>query len=647
MSSTKTIPLITPDSMLPDVLRAFPQVRSIFDRYGLRGCGGSLGPAESVAYFARAHGVDIDQLLSELNRGAAGSFRVTANSSEPSAGSTMDELADGIYRRFFKAGLVVIMTAGAVWGAILLLRIGAEGSFTALSIHEINAHGHAQIFGWVGLFVMGFAYQAFPRIHHTTLWRPDLANMTFYLMVLGILARAVGEPLHYLPVFREMALAAGFAEIAAIGLFGAIILNTIGKSGKRIETYTGFVIASMVFFLVQAVYDLGLLYGTTAPHVANHRLLHLVSVYQGPLRDIQIHGFAMLMILGVGLRMFPALFGLSSPKPLTAKISLILLIAAVVGEAISFILMRRLGGSIATGSLFAFMLLLAIVSVTLTFRWGILANPCESDRSIKFIRAATAWLHVSMLMLVLAPLYMYAILPNAGILSVSGQRSVDIGFSHAYGGAIRHAITVGFISLTILGMAAKVVPTLSGLDIRKLRGLWIPFALVNIGCFLRVFFQVATDFAEWAYPIVGMSGLLEVAGIGVWGVHLWRIMAGSHPAHNESVSRPGQITADDKVGMIVDWYPETLPILLARGFRPLRNSVLRRTLARSVSLRTAARQHDIDESCLLDELNGTIARNRAQRVGSIGRSASLDANDREGLITLPVLQQSQASLLSR
>jgi len=102
----------------------------------------------------------------------------------------MDELGDSIYRRFFKAGIVVILTAGAVWGAVLLLRIAFTGSFTALSIHEINAHGHAQIFGWVGLFVMGFAYQAFPRMKHTSLWRPDLANMTFYLMVFGVFARA-------------------------------------------------------------------------------------------------------------------------------------------------------------------------------------------------------------------------------------------------------------------------------------------------------------------------------------------------------------------------------------------------------------------------------------------------------------------------
>jgi hypothetical protein len=119
---------------------------------------------------------------------------------------------------------------------------------------------------------------------------------------------------------------------------------------------------------------------------------------------------------------------------------------------------------------------------------------------------------------------------------------------------------------------------------------------------MRVFFQIGTDFADWAYPIAGVSGLLEVAGIGIWGVHLWRIMAGWRPAEEEN-RRPSRIEADDKVGWIVHWFPETLPVLIAKGFTPLRNPILRRTMARAVSLRTAARQQNLDEYALVTELN--------------------------------------------
>lgn len=593
---------VTSDWMLPELLRAHPHVRPILDQYGLRGCGGPLGPAESIEYFARAHGVDVEQLISELNAAIRSPGSIPTQAPAPTR-DAMAELADAIYRRFFKAGIVVVMTAGAVWGAILLLRIGFTGSFTALSIHEINAHGHAQIFGWVGLFVMGFAYQAFPRMKHTDLWRPDLANMTFYLMVFGVFARALGEPLFHWPMFRELAVSANLAEIAAIGLFITIIVKTLVGSGKKLELHDGFVLASIAFFFVQAVYDLGLLYATTSLGLGADRLVYIVSVYQAPLRDLQIHGFALLMILGVGLRMFPALFGLPAPKPRVVRIGLVLLIVSVVAESISFILMRRYGGPVYTGALYASMLVLAITSIALTWRWGLLAKPKESERSVKFVRAAVIWLHVSMLMLVLAPIYMYVVLPSFGSLSSSGSRAVEIGFSHAYGGAVRHAITVGFISLMILGMAGKIVPTLNGVDIRHLRALWLPFILVNVGCFMRVFFQIGTDFAGWAYPIAGISGLLEVTGIGIWGVHLWRIMAGWRPATELELTKPSHITLDDKVGWVVQWHPETLAVLIAKGFTPLQNPILRRTMARTVSLRAAAKHCNVDADALVAELN--------------------------------------------
>src|SRR5262249_47790080 len=150
--------LFDSQQLIPDLLRAAPQVRPVLDRYGLHGCGGPLGPVETLEFFARAHDVPLPQLLNELRTAAD---LPVANCVAPSG------LADNIYRPFFAGGIAVALTLGAVWGAYLLLRIGFTGKFAAAGLHEVNAHGHAQIFGWVGLFVMGFAYQAFPRFKHT------------------------------------------------------------------------------------------------------------------------------------------------------------------------------------------------------------------------------------------------------------------------------------------------------------------------------------------------------------------------------------------------------------------------------------------------------------------------------------------------
>ena len=80
-----------------------------------------------------------------------------------------------IYRPFFLAGLTTVLTLGCVWGAINLFTIGRQESFSAVKYSWVLAHGHAMVFGFVGFFIMGFAYQVLPRLKQTALWRPRLA----------------------------------------------------------------------------------------------------------------------------------------------------------------------------------------------------------------------------------------------------------------------------------------------------------------------------------------------------------------------------------------------------------------------------------------------------------------------------------------
>jgi uncharacterized protein involved in response to NO len=195
------------------------------------------------------------------------------------------------------------------------------------------------------------------------------------------------------------------------------------------------------------------------------------------------------------------------------------------------------------------------------------------------------------------------------------------GFSHAYYGAIRHAITVGFVSLMIVGVASKVVPTLNGVDIRKLSSLWVPFALINAGCLLRVSSQILTDFTASSFPFAGASGVLEVTGLAIWGVHLSSIMLGWGRAEQpESVDHEGAkfvdpntpIVASDQVAVIIDRFPELLQVFVGFGFQPLTNPLLRRTLARGITIEKACRFMGQDCQKLLEALN-------AQRHESIDR----------------------------
>jgi hypothetical protein len=595
---------------IPELLRAAPQVRPVLDRYGLRGCGGPMGPAESLAFFARAHEVPLPRLLAEIREAAQPVLKPTAlpMADGPSRGDT-------IYRPFFTAGMAVTLTLGAVWGAYLLLRIAVQGSFTAAGLHEVNAHGHAQIFGWVGLFVMGFAYQAFPRFKHTTLRFPNLALATLGLMLIGIIGRSVMEPLAGVWVWAgPIAVVASTLEIAAIVLFVTILTLTWRASGKPLAFYDAYIVCSLAWFVVQAVYESIYLYATLQAGT-REELIALVATWQGALRDVQIHGFALLMILGVSQRIFHHFYGLPTPSVRLSRFALLALNAAILGEVAGLILHRR-AGTAWIGLWYASVLVLAATVVALVGNWRIFSSIAEKDRTLKFLRAAYVWLLASLAMLVLLPAHQNVLIPWLA----PNSEAARIHFSHAYFGAIRHAITVGFISLMIVGVASRVVPTLNGVDPRRLPQLWVPFLLLNGGCTLRVVGQAWTDFAPTVFPIAGISGVLEVSGLTLWAVHMWRIMFGGYAlSFVENAPTPAVhdgFAPDDFVGEILDRYPSLLSTFVAFGFQPLANSFMRRTVARHITLATACRHLGVDLETFLAVLNDARDRIAASSAAS-------------------------------
>ena len=106
-----------------------------------------------------------------------------------------------------------------------------------------------------------------------------------------------------------VALAGGLMEIAAVSLFAGQLLVTFRRSGAAVEAYVGFVVAALGWFILSSVFSVWHSWQTmTAPSL--DALIWSIATYQAPLRDLQIHGLALFMILGVSLRMLPAIYGL-------------------------------------------------------------------------------------------------------------------------------------------------------------------------------------------------------------------------------------------------------------------------------------------------------------------------------------------------
>jgi NnrS protein len=506
---------ITKDTSVAEVVACCPQARRIFDEHGLRGCGGAHGPAESLEFFASVHQVDLDKLVRELNR----------ELSRPSEAYVYREcLADFIYRRFFKAGIAIMLTVGALWGALNLAQIASDRSFLQVRLlPAIHAHAHAMIFGWVGLFVMGFAYQSFPRFKNTSLWRPELANASFFLMLAGIVARMTAEMLSPAPVALALGGFAAIAEVTAISLFLVIIWRTARQSLEPRNAYEKFLLASFVWFFVQAILS-NVFFFAKAAASTPHDLIMRIALIDGPLRDIQVLGFATLIIAGVSQRFVPRVYALAPHRRDRLNLIFVLINLTLVLDIFSYVaVLATRNWYFAIGLELAY-LGMPVWAVLLARQLGVFGPPGNPDRSFKFIRAAYAWLLVASFMMPLFPLY--------------GMITHQV-FAHSYMGAQRHAITVGFISLMIVGVSSRIVPILAGVDAKKLSSLWGPFVLLNAGCAGRVVLQILTDFRPAiSYPLLGVTGFVEVVALAWWSVGLWRVMNMARTRRPQALTAP-------------------------------------------------------------------------------------------------------------
>jgi hypothetical protein len=493
---------ITKDMSVAEIVRRFPQARRVFDQYGLAGCGGEHGPAESLEFFAAMHQVNSEQLLRDLN----------VDLEHPAPGDYVyrETLADFIYRRFFKAGMVMMLSIGGFWGAVILLQIAWRRDFLDTKlVPAIHAHAHVMIFGWVGLFVMGFAYQSFPRFKLTTLWQPALANLTFYLMLSGIITRIAAEMLQPSSAGLIFGIISAAAEFAAIGLFVLIILKTGQQSMAPHQPYEKFIFGALFWFLVQAIFS-DVFFFAQATAASQQQLIMRIALLDGPLRDVQLLGFATLIIAGVSQRFVPAVYGLGHPPRDRQNLIFWLINGSLVLDVACYLAFFTTGRPLLGAGLELSFVLMWIWAVLLALQLRVFHRPETADRSFKFIRAAYVWLLISMTMLPFLLIY--------GALTHQG-------FSHSFLGSYRHAFTVGFVSLMILGVASRVVPILAGVNAEGLSPLWGPFILVNAGCTGRVLLQILSDFVpRLAYALVGITGFIEIAGFAWWVIDLWATM---------------------------------------------------------------------------------------------------------------------------
>ncbi|MBI4319495.1 MAG: DUF1858 domain-containing protein [Chloroflexi bacterium] len=567
-----------------EVITRYPEAQMVFNKHGLTGCGGPKGPMEPISFFATVHNVDAEALLQELNEVArAGASRTGAT---PQGGGPQTE----VYRAFVKTAIIVALTAGCTLGAVNLAYMALAGSVGTTWGAITQAHGHAQIFGWVGLFIMGVAYHVLPRLKATELQSKTLAQASFWLVLVGLVLRTVSQPWASIYPFGELVVLSAILEVVGASFFVYVTLRTLGSSAQPRDFYDKYILASAGWFLVLAAATLGI-----AVYAATRSLDVIPGDLENPYLHIALYGFVGMMIFGISLRTIPLFLGLRSPNKKAFTWVFWALNAGIVAKVATSGLaaygVQSAGQLVPLASLLEYAAIIAFIYFLNIFRKPEV-NIAETgaDRGYeKFIRAAYLWLAVAATMT-----FWYA------IYEVVVGQEID----HAFVGAYRHALTVGFISMMIMGMASRVIPVFSGVRLHSSQILLVSFVLINVGNVLRVASQPLAHFFGGVFlATMGVSGFIEVTALALFAYNIWKTMGKTEVEEENNVPEPKRITKGMVVADVLERYPQTLGVFVENGFSQLRNPVAREVLAKTVTIEQAANIQKIDLDALLTHLN--------------------------------------------
>jgi hypothetical protein len=150
----------------------------------------------------------------------------------------------------------------------------------------------------------------------------------------------------------------------------------------------------------------------------------------------------------------------------------------------------------------------------------------------RYIQLAFFWLAAGLLMLVGGDLYVAA----------TGELP-----PHAYIGAMRHALTVGFMTTLILGVGQRIVPILSR-DLLAWPQLAVPtFVLIAVGNALRVTLELATLATPVAFWILPASAIFELAALSLFTANIFRTLWPSP----EPLLAAGRVTRATRVAVLL------------------------------------------------------------------------------------------------
>ena len=450
----------------------------------------------------------------------------------------------------FQVGYVWMALAVAIFGGFALagylaFLIGFNQSLGDGFASHIQIHGHLQLIGWAGLFIIGISLHFIPRLSSVPISQPQWIPRLLWFIGIGLLLRFISHPIlpylnngFFFMVLSWIIVTSGFLEWYGVLIYLALIASTIFGISREdrkpplmaVRPYFGMMLLG--FFLYATI----------------HTVLLLQMAWRGNVvvgqawNEVSIHVFIGLVLLpvafGLSIRMFPLYLRLPAVDWPVRRVAYVYLIGFLcqISEILPTNFLSHIGGYISSVG----MLIKAAVILYIVWKLDVLTRiqePAIGHRDLQSssdhrqtrraipdrrefgrfewqIYAAYGWLVFGALAEMLVG--------GFGIFQAPLAIGTDV---------IRHIYLLGFITNLIMGMAVRMVPGfLKKRRIASTKLIDGTFWLINIAVIGRVLplllpltlSDVPESIDTIAQAAFGLSGILGLLATICFAINLWK-----------------------------------------------------------------------------------------------------------------------------
>jgi hypothetical protein len=406
-------------------------------------------------------------------------------------------------RAWIVSGLFFMALPGTLLGFSNLMAISTHHGLESLPDAWLQGHGHAQMFGWIGTFILGIGFYSQP-FRGRIAFAQQIA--CFVLWTSGVSMRWIASiyAWHWRTLYP---LSAAFELIAVLLFLAAASRHKMPERAPddrrkaRMElwmisvlTGTAGLTATVTFNLVECVKLAERGISLAFPHTLDQRFLILAA-----------WGFVVPVVWGFSARWFPAFLAIARPNARNFAAVLILDVLGVLFGVFGMVLTATI--------LLAASTLAIVRALHLTQRPHGHAKVQGIHPSFPaFIRLAYLW------------------------LVIAGAMGVWAALADQHGGiwgASRHALTVGFAATMVFAIGPRILPHFTGIyAIFSKRLMFLSLLLIQAGCTLRVCSEPLAyeGFLRLAWKTLPISGMLELTAVLVFAANLALTLAAGRSA---------------------------------------------------------------------------------------------------------------------